>query len=102
MNPFTQRVCDLLPNQVHRKAIETDAYLRVKGAPGGTVYAIGDCATVGRSYFLHLTQLTSTLLQIGTSAVDHFMDLVDESDKNKDGKIDFEEFEVMGVFFRHN
>lgn len=30
------------------------------------------------------------------------MDLVDESDKNKDGKIDFEEFEIMGVFFRHN
>jgi hypothetical protein len=46
MNPFTRRLCDLLPNQVHRKAIETDAHLRVKGAPLGTVYAIGDCATV--------------------------------------------------------
>lgn len=51
MNPFTQRVCDLLPNQVHRKAIETDAYLRVKGAPRGSVYAIGDCATVSKAYF---------------------------------------------------
>jgi NADH dehydrogenase len=28
--------------------------------------------------------------------VDHFMELVDECDKNKDGKIDFEEFEDMG------
>ncbi|EKM82475.1 NDI, mitochondrial NADH dehydrogenase, catalyzes the oxidation of cytosolic [Agaricus bisporus var. burnettii JB137-S8] len=77
MNPFTQRLCDILPNQVHRKAVETDAYLRVKGAPKGTIYAIGDCAT------------------IETSAVDHFMELVEECDKNKDGKIDFEEFEDM-------
>jgi NADH dehydrogenase FAD-containing subunit len=46
MNPFTERVCELLPNQVHKKAIEVDAYLRVKGAPLGTVYAVGDCATV--------------------------------------------------------
>lgn len=49
MNPFAKRVTDLLPNQVHRKAIEVDAQLRVKGAPLGTVYAIGDCSTVSRS-----------------------------------------------------
>ena len=46
MNPFTARVSSLLPNQVHKKAIEVDAHLRVKGAPLGDVYAIGDCATV--------------------------------------------------------
>jgi NADH dehydrogenase FAD-containing subunit len=46
MNPFTHRVSTLLPNQVHKKAIEVDAHLRVKGAPLGDVYAIGDCATV--------------------------------------------------------
>ena len=46
MNPFTKRVSDLLPNQVHKKAIEVDAHLRVKGAPLGEVYAIGDCATL--------------------------------------------------------
>jgi NADH dehydrogenase len=46
MNPFTQRVSTLLPNQAHKKAIEVDAHLRVKGAPLGEVYAIGDCATV--------------------------------------------------------
>ncbi|KXN91513.1 External alternative NAD(P)H-ubiquinone oxidoreductase B1, mitochondrial, partial [Leucoagaricus sp. SymC.cos] len=77
MNPLTKRLCDLLPNQVHRKAVETDAYLRVKGAQKGTIYAIGDCAT------------------IETSAVPHFIELVEESDKNKDGKIDFQEFEEM-------
>ena len=46
MNPFTKRVSDLLPNQVHKKAIEVDAHLRVKGAPLGEVYAIGDASTV--------------------------------------------------------
>lgn len=46
MNPFTARVSNLLPNQVHKKAIEVDAHLRVKGAPLGDVYAIGDASTV--------------------------------------------------------
>lgn len=46
MNPFTRRVSSLLPNQVHFKAIEVDAHLRVKGAPLGTVYAIGDSSVV--------------------------------------------------------
>lgn len=50
MNPFTRRVSALLPNQVHKKAIEVDAHLRVKGAPLGDVYAIGDCATVRLFY----------------------------------------------------
>ena len=46
MNPFAARVASLLPNQVHKKAIEVDSHLRVKGTPTGEVYAIGDCATV--------------------------------------------------------
>lgn len=46
MNPFTSRVSNLLPNQVHKRAIEVDAHLRVKGTPLGEVYAVGDCATV--------------------------------------------------------
>jgi len=49
MNPFTERVSNLLPNQVHKRAIEVDAHLRVTGAPLGDVYAIGDCATVSIS-----------------------------------------------------
>ncbi|PCH37785.1 mitochondrial NADH dehydrogenase [Wolfiporia cocos MD-104 SS10] len=77
MNPFTERVSNLLPNQVHKKAIEVDAHLRVKGAPVGEVYALGDAAT------------------IETSVVSYLLELVDEADKNKDGKIDFEEWEIM-------
>jgi len=54
MNPFTRRVSDLLPNQVHKKAIVVDAHLRVKGAPLGEVYAIGDCATVCHLFWFAL------------------------------------------------
>ncbi|KAG8722479.1 hypothetical protein FRC08_001534 [Ceratobasidium sp. 394] len=82
MNPFTQRVSDLLPNQVHKKAIEVDAHLRVKGAPLGTVYAVGDAST------------------LETSVVSHLLELVDEADKNKDGRIDFDEWEVMATRIR--
>jgi NADH dehydrogenase len=34
--------------------------------------------------------------KIETSLVSHFMEFVQEADKNKDGKIDFDEWEVMG------
>ena len=77
MNPFVARVSSLLPNQVHKKAIEVDAHLRVKGAPVGEVYAIGDAST------------------IETSIVSHLLELVDEADKNGDGRIDFDEWEIM-------
>lgn len=77
MNPFTSKVAGYLPNQVHKKAIEVDAHLRVKGAPLGDVYAIGDCAT------------------IETSIVSHLLELVDEADKNHDGRIDLPEWELM-------
>ncbi|KAG8924862.1 hypothetical protein FRC02_010144 [Tulasnella sp. 418] len=77
MNPFTQRVSDLLPNQVHKRAIVVDAHLRVKGAPLGTVYAVGDAST------------------IETSLLGYLLDLVEESDVNKDGKIDFDEWRIL-------
>jgi NADH dehydrogenase len=35
-------------------------------------------------------------LQIETSLLDHFIDLVNESDEDKNGKIDFGEWEHMG------
>lgn len=46
MQPFTKRLVELLPNQYHSKAVEVDSYLRVEGAPRGTVYCLGDAATV--------------------------------------------------------
>ena len=98
MNPFTSRVSSLLPNQVHKKAIEVDAHLRVKGAPLGDVYAIGDCATV--SMVTSGGDVSSFIQKIETSIVSHLLELVEEADRNQDGKIDFEEWEIMGKPWR--
>ncbi|KAI5481020.1 NADH-ubiquinone oxidoreductase 64 kDa subunit [Pseudohyphozyma bogoriensis] len=77
MNPFTERVASLLPNQYHKHALEVDSHLRVIGAPLGTVYALGDCATVE------------------TRLVDHLLEMVDRCDVNHDGVIDEKEFDIM-------
>ncbi|KAI9623348.1 hypothetical protein H4Q26_014513 [Puccinia striiformis f. sp. tritici PST-130] len=77
MNPLTQKLAGYLPNQYHKHALEVDSYLRVTGAPLGTVYAIGDAST------------------IETNLVNHLLDLVDQCDTNNDGEIDFDEFESM-------
>lgn len=47
-NPLAKQIVEDLGKKVqtNRRAIETDAHLRVIGAPLGDVYAIGDCATV--------------------------------------------------------
>lgn len=66
MQPFTKRLVEILPNQFHKKAVVVDSYLRVQGAPKGTVYAMGDAATVQ-------TDLVSDLLN-----------LWDKYDANKD------------------
>jgi hypothetical protein len=94
MNPLAARISSLLPNQVHKKAIEVDAHLRVKGAPLGDVYAIGDCATV--KMIPQCRDINSHYLQIETSLVSHLLELVEEADRNRDGKIDFDEWEIMG------
>lgn len=77
MNPFTKTVAGYLPNQYHKHALEVDSHLRVKGAPADTVYALGDAST------------------IETNLVNYLLELVDQCDKNGDGQIDFEEFEMM-------
>lgn len=77
MNPFTVTVASHLPNQYHKHALEVDSNLRVLGTPLGTVYALGDCAT------------------IETNLVDHLLGIVDKCDENKDGVIDEVEFDKM-------
>jgi hypothetical protein len=82
-----------------------DAHLRVVGAPLGTVYALGDAATVRLGYFLYGWLGADVDFgfvggQIETSVVSHILELVDEADKNKDGKIDYNEWQVMGASIR--
>ncbi|KAJ1033823.1 hypothetical protein NDA16_000033 [Ustilago loliicola] len=83
MSPFTKRVTELLPNQSHLKALQIDSHLRVKGAPLGTMYALGDAST------------------IDTRLIDYLYDFVDRYDANKDGRLSYSEFETFAKAIRH-
>ncbi|KAK8854628.1 hypothetical protein IAR55_003367 [Kwoniella newhampshirensis] len=82
MQPFTKRLVEILPNQYHSKAVEVDNYLRVEGAPLGTVYALGDAATVH------------------TNLVNDLYSLWDKFDVNKDNTIDYEEWQEMVKYIK--
>lgn len=77
MSPFTKRVTELLPNQSHLKALQIDSHLRVKGAPLGTMYALGDAST------------------IDNRLIDYLYDFVDRYDADKDGRLSYSEFETF-------
>ncbi|KAJ1043126.1 hypothetical protein NDA10_002129 [Ustilago hordei] len=82
MSPFTKRVTELLPNQSHLKALQIDSHLRVKGAPLGTMYALGDASTIDN-------RLT-----------DYLYDFVDRYDADKDGRLSYSEFETFAKAIR--
>ncbi|KAJ1597677.1 hypothetical protein NDA14_000417 [Ustilago hordei] len=82
MSPFTKRVTELLPNQSHLKALQIDSHLRVKGAPLGTMYALGDAST------------------IDNRLIDYLYDFVDRYDADKDGRLSYSEFETFAKAIR--
>lgn len=84
MNPFVRTLVNKLPNQSHKKAIVVDEHLRVKGSPLGTVYCIGDAATVE------------------TNLVDHLVELFDDFDTDKDSKLSYQEWEKMAKTIKKN
>ena len=83
MSPFTRRVTQLLPNQSHLKALQIDSHLRVKGAPLGSMYALGDAST------------------IDTRLIDYLYEFVDKYDADKDGRISYDEFERLAGGIKH-
>ncbi|KAF9143046.1 hypothetical protein BGX30_001496 [Mortierella sp. GBA39] len=89
MTPLVKSLVQKLPegSQQNRHAIETDRYMRVIGTPEGTVYAIGDCATIPQPHF-----------------VDQVMDILKESDTNGDNVLSYEEFQVLAnkIIAKHN
>ena len=46
MTPFAKNLAEKLGKQVHQRAIQTDPYCQVLGISDGSMYAIGDCATI--------------------------------------------------------
>ncbi|KAJ2519064.1 hypothetical protein H4217_002927 [Coemansia sp. RSA 1939] len=59
LTPFTSLICQRLPDaQKNRHAITVDSHLRVKGIPDGSVYALGDCASIEHPHLLkHISEL---------------------------------------------
>ncbi|KAJ2481329.1 hypothetical protein IWW56_001856 [Coemansia sp. RSA 2131] len=119
LTPFTQLLCQKLPDdQKNRHAITVDAHLRVKGVRDGSVYALGDCATVEYPHLLeHINELFESAHHEGAeitrneldvfvknaaaefpSAGGHLQSLVDNFghfDTNHNGTIDRSEFRSM-------
>ncbi|BEJ16244.1 hypothetical protein CspHIS471_0508490 [Cutaneotrichosporon sp. HIS471] len=77
MQPFTRRMVEKLPNQFNSKAVQVDPFLRVEGAPMGSIYAIGDAATI------HLNMLADLLL------------IWEQFDENRDDKLTYDEWQLM-------
>lgn len=84
MNPFTRRLTQVLPNQFHLKALMVDSYLRVKGSIKGTMYALGDAAT------------------IDNRLIDHVYEWVDRYDKNANGLLSYKEFVEIVTEISHH
>ncbi|KAG0203320.1 hypothetical protein BGX28_004377 [Mortierella sp. GBA30] len=89
MTPLVKTLVAKLPagSQSNRHAIETDAYMRVIGTPEGTVYAIGDCATIPQPHF-----------------VEKVMKLLKEHDTNGDNVLSYNEFQTLAekIVAKHN
>ncbi|KAF9189755.1 hypothetical protein BGZ51_009297 [Haplosporangium sp. Z 767] len=82
MTPLVKTLVSKLPagSQSNIHALETDAYMRVIGTPEGTVYAIGDCATIPQPHF-----------------VDKVMTILKEHDTNGDNLLSYDEFKTLAA-----
>ena len=122
-SPLCKRIADRLDAQANRHALETDAHLRLIGAPLGDVYAIGDCATVQNNVADHIVnflrstawekgkdpeqvhinlrewrELASRIKKRFPQASDHLRRLdrlFDEHDKDRSGTLDFGELQGL-------
>ena len=76
MNPLIKDLQQKLPEgaQTHFRSIVTDEFLRVRGAPEGSMFAIGDAATIEQQ-----------------KALDMADELFEKADKDKNGNLNLKE-----------
>ena len=57
LNPLCEKIIDAMPAgaQANRRSLVTDNNLRVKGSQG-TIFALGDCATIERPRSLSMAE----------------------------------------------
>ncbi|KAI7908056.1 uncharacterized protein BX663DRAFT_492830 [Cokeromyces recurvatus] len=78
MTSFARKLTDKLSAQAHKRVLTTDGYLHLAGVEDKSIYALGDCATIENPNLL-----------------EHLMDIFEEADTNKDGKIQLHEFLII-------
>ena len=78
--PLTNRLREIIgvKTQTNRMGLLTDRYLRVKGVEDGSIFAIGDCATVEQPKLIDRIQL-----------------LFEEADTQHRGALDLQQFKAM-------
>ena len=78
--PLTNRLREIIgvKTQTNRMGLLTDRYLRVKGVEDGSIFAIGDCATVEQPKLIDRIQL-----------------LFEEADTQRRGALDLQQFKAM-------
>lgn len=77
---LTNRIREIigLNVQTNRMGLLTDRYLRVKGVPDGSIFAIGDCATIEQ-----------------VKLVDRIQSLFEEADTTRRGALDLQQFQDL-------
>ncbi|KAI9274556.1 pyridine nucleotide-disulfide oxidoreductase-domain-containing protein [Phascolomyces articulosus] len=83
MTPFVQSLSEKLGIQNHRRALLTDEFLRVKGVPDMSIFALGDCATIENP-----------------KLIEHIEEIFENADKNKDGQLNNEEFNTVITYIK--
>ncbi|CAF1171120.1 unnamed protein product [Adineta steineri] len=78
--PITNRIREIigLKAQSNRMGILTDRYLRAKGVTDGSIFAIGDCATIEQP-----------------KLVDQIQTLFEEADTQRRGALDLQQFKAL-------
>lgn len=78
--PLTNRIREIigLNAQSNRMGLLTDRYLRAKGVDDGSIFAIGDCATIEQP-----------------KLVDRIQTLFEEADTQKRGALDLQQFQRL-------
>jgi len=78
MREVTKKINERLKDQVHSRALSTDARLRLTGVPDQSIYAIGDCSTIENP-----------------KLISHVLSLFEEADTDRSGAIEFPEFKRL-------
>ncbi|ORX57479.1 nucleotide-binding domain-containing protein [Hesseltinella vesiculosa] len=75
MTPFARQLANHLGSQTHSRVLQTDTHLRLDGVEKGSIFALGDCASIRNP-----------------KLCDRIIDIFEKADLNHDGYLDMDEF----------